>query len=591
MLKRLPLWCVASLLGSITIVVSLINALRSGSILVGDRAVFALQVSDAATGSFPAVGQYSWLGWNHPGSLIFYIFAPFHWLSGGASWGIFVGTASYSLAALFLISWLGDRLRGAWGSALGVATLLAGWISVGRIASVDSWTPYLALPLFILFVIAAWGVTERDRASMWVMWITGALAIQIHIGYLPVVTIILVGACAMFWWTGGNQRSLTRPLATALLMFAPFVFHFREAAGNIADLAQYFTSADTPTVGWMRALRVLSFEMSPNASWLAGPSEIGLIGETPEASALWLVGVVVALTVTTIWAWRSPENSPRRKFFDSAPVMWAALLSGIVALAQVRGYLFPYIVLWRSVIVILVVIWIVGVVLANTTMIRQPMLTVVAMGLFILNVIGATLAGQSDDTVTSDASNIQLAIDQAVEVLQERPVDGEILLKLGDGGLVGLYPTLVYEFEQRGIPSGIEPGTQWVFGDRVVGNDIAKVWMVCDTGYALSVLSLLPQATVVSRVTPFSAEDEKLVVQLQDQLARELRTIGRPDLVGTLDSSLVEFALSGVEVDQQSAQQLGAFNAQTPEPGFRFGIVEFAPDEVPTTWWSLNVFS
>mgnify|MGYP006208510693 CR=1 FL=1 len=78
MLKKFPKWLVLSVLGVVPIVISLVNALRGGAILVGDRAVFALLVKDAATGSFPSVGQYSWHGWNHPGALIFYVFAPFH---------------------------------------------------------------------------------------------------------------------------------------------------------------------------------------------------------------------------------------------------------------------------------------------------------------------------------------------------------------------------------------------------------------------------------------------------------------------------------------------------------------------------------
>ena len=116
--KRVPRWLVISTFGIIPIVVALVNALRGGAILVGDRAVFALLVKDAATGSFPSVGQYSWHGWNHLGALIFYIFAPFHWLSGGAAWGIFAGVAMYSSALLVAIAWLGHRLRGTWGCRL-----------------------------------------------------------------------------------------------------------------------------------------------------------------------------------------------------------------------------------------------------------------------------------------------------------------------------------------------------------------------------------------------------------------------------------------------------------------------------------------
>ena len=589
--KRVPRWLVVATTGIIPVVIALVNALRGGAILVGDRAVFALLVKDAATGSFPSVGQYSWHGWNHPGALIFYVFAPFHWLSGGAAWGLFVGVAVYSCALLVAISWLGYRLRGIWGSTLGVVALLACWVSVGSIASVDAWTPYLALPLFILFLLATLGVSERDRPSMWMMWISGAIVVQIHVGYLPIVGLVGLVACIVFWWTGGNQRSITRPLATSLLLFAPYVFDLRQSVRNIGDLARYFVTASEPTVGLRRALDVMSFEMSPDASWLAGPSEVGLIGEAPSSSLIWFVGLVICLCAATVWVWRSSEDSLRRRFLNSAPVVWALLVAGTIAVSQVRGYLFPYVVLWRSVIVIFVVAWIVGVVLAHTTVIRQPWITVVAIGLFVLNLIGAILPAADAKTVTNDADNVHRAIKQAVKYDEQNPSEGSILLKLGDGGLVGLYPALVYDFEERSISSGIEPGIEWVFGDRALRNEPTAVWMVCDTGIAFSLLAAQPEAMVVSHITPFDQEGETRVRELQQTLTDQLRSIGQGDFHKSLDSPLVALALQDFDVDQGAAAELAGYNALTPEPGFRFGIVAFPPDAIPELWWSLKAIS
>ena len=589
--KRVPRWLMIATIGIVPVVIALVNSLRGGAILVGDRAVFALLVKDAATGSFPSVGQYSWHGWNHPGALIFYVFAPFHWLSGGAAWGLFVGVAVYSCALLVAISWLGYRLRGIWGSALGVAALLAYWVSVGRIASVDAWTPYLALPLLILFLLAVLGVTERDRPSMWMMWISGAIAVQVHVGYLPIVGLVGLVACIVFWWTGGNQRSITRPLATSILLFAPYVFDLRQSVRNVGDLARYFVTANEPTIGFSRALEVMSFEMSPQATWLAGPSEVGLIGEAPSSSLIWFIALVVCLCAATVWVWRSSEGSLRRGFLNSAPVVWALLVAGTIAVAQVRGYLFPYVVLWRSVIVIFVVAWIVGVVLAHTTVIRQPWVTVVAIGLFVLNLIGASLPAADTKTVTTDAESVHRAIMQAVKYDELNPADGSILLKLGDGGLVGLYPALVYDFEERGIASGIEPGIEWVFGDRVLESEAAAVWMVCDSGIAFSLLASQPEAIVVSQITPFDQESETRVRELQQTLTDQLQSIGQGDFHKSLDSPLVALALQDFDVDQDAAAELAGYNAYTPEPGFRFGIVAFPADSIPELWWSMKAIS
>jgi hypothetical protein len=411
------------------------------------------------------------------------------------------------------------------------------------------------------------------------------------VGYLPIVGLVGLVACIVFWWNGGNQRSVTRPLATSILLFAPYLFDLRQSVRNVGDLARYFVTANEPTIGFSRALEVMSFEMSPQATWLAGPSEVGLIGEAPSSSLIWFAGLVICLCATTVWVWRSSEDSLRRRFLNSAPVVWALLVAGTIAVAQVRGYLFPYVVLWRSVIVIFVVAWIVGVVLAHTTVIRQPWVTVVAIGLFVLNLIGAILPATNTNTVTADADSVDRAIRQAVEYDDENPTDGPILLRLGDGGLVGLYPALVYDFEERGIASGIEPGIEWVFGDRVLESEPAVVWMVCDSGIAFSLLASEPKAMVVSQMTPFDQETETRVRELQRTLTDQLRLIGQGDFHKSLDSPLVALALQDFDVDQDAAAELASYNAYAPEPGFRFGIVAFPADSIPELWWSMKAIS
>jgi PIN domain nuclease of toxin-antitoxin system len=267
------------------------------------------------------------------------------------------------------------------------------------------------------------------------------------------------------------------------------------------------------------------------------------------------------------------------------------LVAGTVAVSQVRGYLFPYVVLWRSAIVIFVLAWIAGVALANTTKFRQPMITVVAMGLFALNIGGAILPAIDNTTVTSDADNVHMAIQQAVDFHGALSADGSIMLRLGDGGLVGLYPALVYAFEERGIASGIEPGIEWVFGDRVLTEPASTVWFVCDTGTVFSLLADELGAQVVSSITPFDEIDEVTVRDLQVRLANQLRKVGHEEFLSSLESPLVSFALQGIDVDQDLVVELAEYNAFTPEPGFRFGVVAFPADAVPELWWSLNAVS
>jgi hypothetical protein len=114
--------------------------------------------------------------------------------------------------------------------------------------------------------------------------------------------------------------------------------------------------------------------------------------------------------------------------------------------------------------------------------------------------------------------------------------------------------------------------------------------MVCDTGIAFSLLASQPEAMVISQITPFDEEDESRVRELQQTLTDQLRSIGEGDFHKSLDSPLVALALQDFDVDQEAAAELAGYNAVTPEPGFRFGIVAFPADSIPELWWSLNAF-
>jgi hypothetical protein len=166
-------------------------------------------------------------------------------------------------------------------------------------------------------------------------------------------------------------------------------------------------------------------------------------------------------------------------------------------------------------------------------------------------------------------------------------------LKLGDAGLVGLYPAILWELEKRDVDVGIDADTAWVFGERVLPVDEeSTVWMVCDSGIGWSLLSSMPGAQIVSLVSPFTEDAESRVAALQIFVAEQLRRAGRVDALTTLDSPLVGLALSELIsqglVDGDAVEELAAFNILTPSPGRRFGIVAFEPEAVPEVWWPLE---
>ncbi|MFM8483210.1 MAG: hypothetical protein ACKOBT_07690, partial [Actinomycetota bacterium] len=207
-------------------------------------------------------------------------------------------------------------------------------------------------------------------------------------------------------------------------------------------------------------------------------------------------------------------------------------------------------------------------------------------------------------TVFDDDESIDLAIDGALEYLDgfgyldrsdvepgwSSVAPPVVRLRLGDAGLVGLFPALLWRLDAAGVPVGVNADMTWIVGERELpSRQETTVWVVCDTGYGLSLVSSAPGARLVSVVSPFTEAAERRVTELQTDIASRLRATGRLEVLTALDSPLVAFALAdeiaaGI-VDRETVEELADFNRLTPEPGYRFGIVAFDPDAGPEIWW------
>lgn len=594
-------WLLPAAVGILVVLVGAIRVIAAGSVLSGDRAVLALQVADIARGNLKAVGLYSWHGWSHPGAAFFYLMVPFQWLAAGHAWGVFLGMAVTSSGCVVATSWLAFRRRGIVASAGAVAVMLSVWAASDRLTPIDPWTPYVGVSIFVVFMTAIWGVVERDRAATWIAVLSAALLVQIHVGYVPLVAAIGMVAFGSYWWTGGNPRALVRPLATSLIMFLPWLTDPRQAFGNLGDIIGYFRSSSDPTVGARRAVEVMSSEFSPGASWIRGRREVGIIGEAPSASPAWLIVVTILLVLVTVSIRRAVHRQPHRQLSDRlwalAPTVWVTYLVAIVGVARVKGFLFPYLVVWRPVVALVVLGWMATAGVARLALRRRHLLVLGSIGVLAAGVVSLTTVGRHD-TVFDDDESVDLAIDRAFEYLGRPDLESGgssgtvpvIRLRLGDAGLVGLFPAVLWRLDEAEMFVGVDEEMTWIVGERVaVPRPENTIWVVCDTGYGLSLVSSAPGARVVSVVSPFTEEAERRVTELQTTIASRLRAAGRLEALTALDSPLVAFALAddiaAGTLDRRTVEELAALNQLTPEPGKRFGIVAFAPDEAPDIWW------
>jgi hypothetical protein len=585
--NRLTRWSSVSAICCLPVVIGLARFIGRDVVLDGDQAVFAMQVRDAATGGFPTMGLYSWNGWNHPGPIAFYLYAPFHWLSGGATWGTLLATGVWSVATVFLTGWLAARRHraddGAGGSpefgrhplvVVCLAIQLATWVAVGGTGVIDPWTPNLAASLVVPFLLAVWGMAEGDRTATICAVGIGAVATQLHVGYAA-----LVGVCGLVALVVSRRRRLGVPIvvllwaaALGLLLWLPVTIDVvTSRTGNLRTLARYFRSGVPQPAGLGEGMRIMAGELSPWPTWVTGPRPQGLFLEARQSSSIWLFAAVALVAVALL---------VRR----STPLIIAitALMTATFACGQLRGFRYHYLVYWRTPIVLFALVMAVG-----TLLRRRRRASRWLAGAALVGALGAvSWAVARADQVTRYGDAIADLTDQ---IAAARPT-GRVLLELGDGGVVGALPGILHDLELRGDDVGVRSEIEWVVGDRGIDPATAdQVWFVTDNGWSLSLLTLDPRGTLIAGRTPYDAATETRVRALQSALAAQLRAAGRTDAIRSLDSALVGLALDGIAgISRDAVAELADLNRDLGGPGHRLGVVAFPPDAAPDIWWPVN---
>jgi hypothetical protein len=199
-----------------------------------------------------AVGVYSRFGWHHPGPALFYVMAPWYWMSGDSSRSLFLSAwlinGASALAAIWIVRVRADELA----ARLTTIVLFASMLIFGFRHFIDPWNPkLLALPMLLLMVSSA----ATYSGSAWafvVALLTASYLVQTHLGTFPVsVVLLLFGAFgfARRWSSrsaGALRSSRRAPLMVAiglltLMWIAPVVQEVTNHNGNLSQIVSFYT--------------------------------------------------------------------------------------------------------------------------------------------------------------------------------------------------------------------------------------------------------------------------------------------------------------------------------------------------------------
>jgi hypothetical protein len=354
---------IAAVLLVVPLVIAVMSLVGSHWYPASDRALEALRIKDVGGHHTPLVGVQSRLGWDHPGPLMFWLLAPFHWLFGQT--GLLAGPAFVNAAAL-VGSLIVARRRGAMPLVALVAIVAALLCrALGPELLVDPWNPWVPVLPFLLYALLAWSVAEQDWIALpWLVGI-GSLAVQTHVGYAPQVLGLGAIACALGTfrsrWAhrrardGGAVDKPPLPSARRWIVVAaavgvlgwlgPVVQQLTGSPGNLGEIVDSFRHPTDAVAGWDAGFGVMGRELHLVGPWITG-NDAGTSGYVSTASTVPATLLLLATAALGALAWRRGADDAGR--LALLAVSGAGI--GVVAVSRITGYLGPYLVRWSWVI-------------------------------------------------------------------------------------------------------------------------------------------------------------------------------------------------------------------------------------------------
>ena len=532
--RRSILWPLLALVAVPALVSAALLVFDIGSsyLPAADLALIEMQVRDVGREAV-LTGLYSREDWSHPGPAQFYVLAPFYWLTGGASVGLYLGALAVNLAS-FVGMVIVARRRG--GTPLLLMTLLAGSLlmrTLGADFLRDPWNCYLTVLPFGLVVFLVWSLTARD---VWALpWAVGATSFvaQAHVGYvvlgLPLLAlgVLWLGVGVLRDGDGEQRRRLIRAalvagLVGAVLWLPLLIDVVRNAPSNLGNIVEYFQSnaeeAHTIGDGW----NVLSAQFSALPEWLTWHrTPIWFSGEPPSLyePPLPLLLAFVAVAGVALW---------KRRISDARllVVTWAATVGlGIIAIARTIGPAFDYRLRWTWVlgmVAFVIITWGAWSLVSSRWDRAGRVLGPVAVAL-IVAVTGANVVSALDRTLPyeSDHEVLSALVPGALRAVEG--ADGEVLVT---DTLAGSWYTrgIVLQLERHGSDVRVPDDRGELFGDsRVVSEGTPQARLHVGVDGELEALANDPGLRLVSEwrsMTTLEVEEmEDRVAELDEDLA------------------------------------------------------------------------
>jgi hypothetical protein len=304
-------------------------------LVVRNRALFSIKLDetgDAAANSIIVyqakhfallVGNYSRLGFSHPGPAFFYVDAFGEWCfhdvlrivpspwNGQALAGLLLNAALVAGALAVAAGWFRSRV-----AAVSAAGAVCAFLAVHGELVATLWMPMRYFPPFLLLLVGAASVAAGRVADLWVLGLAGGFLVHGHAEFLLFVPVLTgVAAFALLRWHRTELRRHKRAWLATLGVLAVFalpivlnlVLHWP------GEFGKYLSYGGTSGAGGHSAPAAVGYVLR---FWPGGPAPVRL-----AVALVLLVGVPLV-------AWRTA--APQRRF-----LLAGAGLAGLATLLSV----------------------------------------------------------------------------------------------------------------------------------------------------------------------------------------------------------------------------------------------------------------
>lgn len=534
---------------------------------IADLAQSELRVRDVGGSDTPLIGLAGRLGplgdaGSHPGPLSFWLLAPLYRLLGSTAWAFSVASVVLHAVAA-AVALVVARRRGGAALAIAVAAALVLLVvAYGPSVYIEPWNPYLPVTWWVVFLLAAWSVLERDWPMLPVAALAGSFCAQTHLPYLGLVGglgAFTVGATAMMAALAAWRRRAGRdpeqgdgvvaPRSTAwrwwvvaavvgvALWIAP-VIDQANGTGNLSKIRDTLSDPEEEPVEATKGAQEVLDRLDVRTFTT-------IVTIDPPRPADWNVPGLVLLATWAAAALVSIRQGPpalRRLHL----LLAAALVLAFTSAARVSGVLWFYLFLWcmaLTALMLLAVAWTAAAAVEprlsapDRRRLRAGAVAVAAL----VAVVGSAVATARHLDAEPARADLSAVLGQVSDDTTARLArgdvpgggrDGRYLVRWSDPVTIGSQGVgLVNELERAGFTVGVDrPHGPGATRHRVLPPERATALVQLVVGPGISEWQARPDVVEVSYVdrrTPDQRAESLLLTRSVDQ---RLRASGRADV-------------------------------------------------------------